>query len=298
MCELTISAHANGNAFFQSAVLAPISVDPKDGALLVFRTGSVLDLLLDGPPEEALGITAAVRVALAVRAVVTGAARVAGLAARLQHAHQHRVPLAQLSARATRHVTHHSLALPATTPPLSSNSDAIERRERAIRLSRTAPTRMAVDSGLCGRCVARRTVTRATYLPAADPPEKVRVPPAPSRAPNGPRRSRMRRRRCTGAPDIGRAHPGGVAARGRSPRVVDRSIAQPRRLPRAPPAPGTGLQPARVVDRLYAQWRQACVTAYLNARALPYRLHWSNLINGSLHHSALVQFIVRVSVPI
>lgn len=104
---------------------------------------------------------------------------------------------------------------------------------------------MAVDSGLCGHCVARRTVTRATYLPAADPPEKVRVPPAPSRAPNGPRRSRMRRYCCTGAPDIGRAHPGGVAARGRSPWVVDRSIAQPRRLPRTPLAPGSWLQPAR-----------------------------------------------------
>lgn len=97
---------------------------------------------------------------------------------------------------------------------------------------------MAADSGLCGRGVARRTVTRATYLPAADPTEKVRVPPAPSCAPNGPRRSRMRRCRCTGAPDIGRAHPGGVAAHGHSPRVVDRSIAQPRRLPRTPPAPG------------------------------------------------------------
>ncbi|CAD0196818.1 unnamed protein product [Chrysodeixis includens] len=129
-----------------------------------------------------------------------------------------------------RTIHYHRLPL---TPPLSSLT--VTRHERAIRLSRTAPTRMAVDSGLCGRCVARRTVTRATYLPAADPPEKVRVPPAPARSPNGPRRSRMRRRRCTGAPDIGRAHPGGVAARGRSPRVVDRSIAQPRRLPRDPP---------------------------------------------------------------
>lgn len=57
---------------------------------------------------------------------------------------------------------------------------------------------------------------------------------APARAPNGPRRSRMRRCRCTGAPDIGRAHPGGVAAHGRSPRVIDRSIAQLPPLPSTP----------------------------------------------------------------
>lgn len=45
-----------------------------------------------------------------------------------------------------------------------------------------APTRLMVDSGLCGRCGVRRTVTRATYLPAADPPEKVRVPRPPRTA--------------------------------------------------------------------------------------------------------------------
>lgn len=136
---------------------------------------------------------------------------------------------------------------------------------------------MAVDSGLCGRCVARRTVTRATYLPAADPPEKVRVPPAPARAPNGPRRSRMRRRRCTGAPDIGRAHPGGVAARGRSPRVVDRSIAQPRSLPRMPLAPGSraaarlGRRPAlRPVTSSMRHGLPQCARASLGAALIQF----------------------------
>lgn len=105
--KLTISAHANSDAFFQSAILTPISVDSKDGALLVFRAGSVLDLLLYGPPKETLRITAAIRISLDVRALVTGAAGVARLTATLQHADQHRVPLAQL--RAARHSTHHSL---------------------------------------------------------------------------------------------------------------------------------------------------------------------------------------------
>ncbi|CAH4029628.1 unnamed protein product [Pieris brassicae] len=79
----------------------------------------------------------------------------------------------------------------------------------------------------------------ATYLPAADPTEKVRVF-APcalhrSRTPNGPRRSRMRCCRCTGVPDIGRAHPGGRRGirpftPGRRPR--DCTTALPR-VPRA-----------------------------------------------------------------
>lgn len=101
LMKLTISAHANSDAFFQSAILAPISIDPKDGALLVFGAGPILDLLLYGAAEEALRITAAIRVSLGIRVVVTGASRVGGLAASLQHAHQHRMPLAQLSA--TRH---------------------------------------------------------------------------------------------------------------------------------------------------------------------------------------------------
>lgn len=133
MFQLTISAHAYGDAFFQPAVLAPISVDPKYGALLVFRTGSVLYLLLDGTPEEALGITAAVRVALVVRALVAGAARVARLTARLQHAHQHRVPFAQLSACVARHRTHHSLPQTATnTTTLLVNSDVTRTCNKAF----------------------------------------------------------------------------------------------------------------------------------------------------------------------
>lgn len=51
---LTISAHPNGDAFFQSAILTPISVDSQDGALLVFSARSVLDFLLDAAPEESL----------------------------------------------------------------------------------------------------------------------------------------------------------------------------------------------------------------------------------------------------
>lgn len=84
---LTISAHPHGDAFFQSAVLTTISVYSQDAALLVLGAGPVLDLLLYGPSEEALRITAAVRVSLEVRALVAGAAGVSGLPPALQHAH-------------------------------------------------------------------------------------------------------------------------------------------------------------------------------------------------------------------
>lgn len=51
---LTISRHANGDAFLQATVLAPVPVDPQDGALLVLGAGAVLDLLLDAAAEESL----------------------------------------------------------------------------------------------------------------------------------------------------------------------------------------------------------------------------------------------------
>ena len=124
-------------------------------------------LLLDGATEEALRITATVR----VRTLVTGAAGVAGLPPRLQHAHQNRMSLAQLCA--ARHIEHHSLA--------SKNHSLDTTRHHALTGRSTARVATgAADGGLCGRCGARRTVTRATYLPAADPPEKVRVPRAPA----------------------------------------------------------------------------------------------------------------------
>lgn len=55
-CEiLTISAHSDCYALLQSAILASISVDAKDGALLILGARPVLDLLLDTASEEALG---------------------------------------------------------------------------------------------------------------------------------------------------------------------------------------------------------------------------------------------------
>ena len=44
---LTIPAHASGDTLLEPAVLAPVPVDPLDGALLVLGAWSVLDLLLD-----------------------------------------------------------------------------------------------------------------------------------------------------------------------------------------------------------------------------------------------------------
>jgi hypothetical protein len=51
---LTVSAHADRNALLQSAVLATVTVDPQDGALLVLGAGAVLYLLLDAASEEPL----------------------------------------------------------------------------------------------------------------------------------------------------------------------------------------------------------------------------------------------------
>ena len=51
---LTIPAHAGGDAFLEATVLAPVPVHSLNGALLVLRAWSVLDLLLDRPPKESL----------------------------------------------------------------------------------------------------------------------------------------------------------------------------------------------------------------------------------------------------
>ena len=47
LAVLTIPAHASGDTLLEPAVLAPVPVDPLDGALLVLGAWSVLDLLLD-----------------------------------------------------------------------------------------------------------------------------------------------------------------------------------------------------------------------------------------------------------
>ena len=52
--KLTISAHSNSDAFLESAVLATIAIDAQNGALLILGARTVLDLLLDAPPEETL----------------------------------------------------------------------------------------------------------------------------------------------------------------------------------------------------------------------------------------------------
>lgn len=85
--------------------MAPIAVDPQDGALLVLGAGPVLDLLLYGAAEEALRITLAVSGGL-VGAVVAGAARVGRGGPRLQHADQHGVARSQ---RVAHHCTVHCL---------------------------------------------------------------------------------------------------------------------------------------------------------------------------------------------
>ena len=51
---LTISAHPRGHTLLESTVLASVAIDPLDGTLLVLGAGPVVDLLLDGAPEESL----------------------------------------------------------------------------------------------------------------------------------------------------------------------------------------------------------------------------------------------------
>ena len=52
--SLTVSAHPGRDALFEAAVLATVTVDAQDGALLILGARTVLDLLLDRPAKEAL----------------------------------------------------------------------------------------------------------------------------------------------------------------------------------------------------------------------------------------------------
>lgn len=54
MVVLTITAHANGDAFLQATILTAVAIDAQNAALLVLRARTILDFLLDGAPEEAL----------------------------------------------------------------------------------------------------------------------------------------------------------------------------------------------------------------------------------------------------
>lgn len=52
--SLTISGHANSEALFKAAVLAPVSVHAHDETLFVLDTHLVMDILLNAPSEKAL----------------------------------------------------------------------------------------------------------------------------------------------------------------------------------------------------------------------------------------------------
>lgn len=124
---------------------------------------------------------------------------------------------------------------------------------------------MTARSELCGAgAPSRGAQLPARARPTCRPPTQSRKwecprPPraALARAPNGPRRSRMRRCRCTGASDIGRAHPGGRRGvrsftPGRWPPDCTTATRSPPH-PSYPAAPGAS--PA-ANDRLYIRWRQ------------------------------------------
>ena len=51
---LTISTHPCSHALLKSAVLTSIAVDSLNGALLILGAGTIINLLLDGSPEESL----------------------------------------------------------------------------------------------------------------------------------------------------------------------------------------------------------------------------------------------------
>ena len=51
---LTVPAHSCCHALLEAAVLAPVAIDPENGALLVLGAWSVVDPLLYTPPEETL----------------------------------------------------------------------------------------------------------------------------------------------------------------------------------------------------------------------------------------------------
>lgn len=51
---LTVSRHANGETLLEATLLAAVAIDTDNGAVLVFQTPFVLDVLLDAPAEKAL----------------------------------------------------------------------------------------------------------------------------------------------------------------------------------------------------------------------------------------------------
>lgn len=50
----TISRHANRETLLESTLLAAVAIDTNDGAVLIFQTPFVLDILLDAPAKKAL----------------------------------------------------------------------------------------------------------------------------------------------------------------------------------------------------------------------------------------------------
>lgn len=50
----SISRHAHGETLFEATLLAAVAIDSDDGAVLIFQTPFVLDVLLDAPTEKAL----------------------------------------------------------------------------------------------------------------------------------------------------------------------------------------------------------------------------------------------------
>jgi hypothetical protein len=50
----SISRHAHGETLLETTLLAAVSIDADNGAVLVFQTPFVLDVLLDAPTEKAL----------------------------------------------------------------------------------------------------------------------------------------------------------------------------------------------------------------------------------------------------
>lgn len=53
-CCLTVSRHAHGETLFEATLLAAVAVDADDGAVLVFQTPFVLNVLLNAATEKAL----------------------------------------------------------------------------------------------------------------------------------------------------------------------------------------------------------------------------------------------------
>lgn len=51
---LTVSRHADGEAFLETAVLASVAVHPHDQTVLVLHAHLVVDVLLDAAAEKTL----------------------------------------------------------------------------------------------------------------------------------------------------------------------------------------------------------------------------------------------------